>query len=186
MKPRRCNGAAMALLELLDLPLTVLPAVVFPFGDEGPVALAGATGRKPTSSQIPAWNGRIAYRRYTGGKLPKSHPRAGQIRNPRAEIRRKSENRRPKGAAGDGLAACRSGSGFGSRISDFLRASGFGLRISRPVAAFNPQPTVLQSSVLSRSKVTAERGGSRRFGTARADGLTRRCRGWRFRPGGLR
>jgi hypothetical protein len=47
-----------------------------------------------------------------------------KIRNPKSEIRRKSEGRNPKG-----LPAHDRHSGFGFRISGFLRISDFGLRI---------------------------------------------------------
>ena len=43
----------------------------------------------------------------------------------------------PKAAFADGRAACGNGSGFGSRISGFLRFSDFGPRISRPPASLN-------------------------------------------------
>src|ERR1035441_5347082 len=94
-------------------------------------------------------------------RLHQGHPSPGQSRNPKSEIRRKSENRSPKEASPDGLAACWRDSGFGFRISGFLRSSDFGLRVSVLAAAFSPQPTVLQSSPLSRPKAIPKPKGRR-------------------------
>ncbi len=69
----------------------------------------------------PAW-----VHRWVSTLLPsQSHPSPGQIRNPRAEIRRKSETRSPKRGSSDGLAACRVriSEVFGFRPSDFTFAA---------------------------------------------------------------
>ena len=52
---------------------------------------------------------------------------AAEIRNPRAEVRKRHEIRGPKRG---GMCLAHDGFGFGIRPSDFLRSSDFGLRIS--------------------------------------------------------
>src|SRR5664279_1417384 len=58
---------------------------------------------------------------------PSSHPGPVQFRNPKAEIRRKSEIRRPKAASCDRHAAFWSEFWLGFRISGFLRLRGLAL-----------------------------------------------------------
>src|ERR1035441_6494550 len=55
---------------------------------------------------------------------PSSHPGPVQFRNPKAEIRRKSDTRSPKEASSEGLVARWSSSWFGFRISGFLGLRG--------------------------------------------------------------
>src|SRR5664280_1509150 len=55
---------------------------------------------------------------------PSKQPGPVQFRNPKAETRRKSENRRAKEAPSGGLAPFWPGSWFGFRISGFLRLRG--------------------------------------------------------------
>src|ERR1035437_6755807 len=58
---------------------------------------------------------------------PSRHPGPAQFRNPKAEIRRKSETRSPKEASSDEHAAFWSGSWFRFGISGFLRLCGLAL-----------------------------------------------------------
>src|SRR5438105_2993450 len=66
--------------------------------------------------------------RAAGGLKSKRGSKAHQIRNPKAEIRTKSEDRNPKTRTPSARAVSDTAR-FGFRVSDFFRISGFGFRI---------------------------------------------------------